>query len=204
MKNGSIKLWIVVGLGNPGIKYSATRHNIGFMVLDRLSETHRIPLAIKENYSFGRGTIEDATIILLKPLTYMNLSGTAVRKVLKKFSQIRECQVGNIIVVHDDLDLEAGIVKIRKTGSSGGHKGIDSIIQEIGTKEFIRVKIGIGRESEIPVEEYVLRRFKSSEKKLIEDGIIKAMSAVESIVTEGVEKAMNTFNRTIKKEILQP
>jgi PTH1 family peptidyl-tRNA hydrolase len=197
-------VWIITGLGNPGDKYSATRHNIGFIVLERLSDAFRIPLAVRDGYSLGKGAINTTQVVLLKPLTYMNLSGVAVRKVLKKFNLIREGEVGNFIVIHDDLDLEPGVVKIRRTGSSGGHKGIESIIRETQTKDFIRIKIGIGRDREMPVEEYVLRRFRSSEKKVIEDGILKAMNAVESIIAGGIEKAMNTCNRTAKKEIPQP
>ncbi len=191
-------MWIITGLGNPGEKYSATRHNVGFMVLERLSDAFRVPLAVRDGYSLGKGSIDATPVVLLKPLTYMNLSGVAVRKVLKKFNLIREGEVGNFIVIHDDLDLEPGVVKIRLAGSSGGHKGIESIIREIGTKKFVRIKIGIGRDREMPVDEYVLRRFKASEKKVIEDGIIKAMDAVESIITGGIEKAMNTCNRTAK------
>jgi PTH1 family peptidyl-tRNA hydrolase len=194
-------LWIITGLGNPGEKYSATRHNIGFIVLERLSDAFRIPLAVRDGYSLGKGTINTTPVVLLKPLTYMNLSGVAVRKVLKKFNLIREGEVGNFIVIHDDLDLEPGVVKLRRTGSSGGHKGIESIIRETGTRDFIRIKIGVGRDREIPVEKYVLRRFRSSEKKVIEDGIMRAMNAVESIITCGIEKAMNSFNRTSKTEI---
>jgi len=196
-------LWIITGLGNPGEKYSATRHNVGFMVIKRLSDTYRIPLAVKEGYSLGKGSIDTTSVVLLQPLSYMNLSGVAVKKVLKKFNLIREGEIGNFIVIHDDLDLEPGVVKIRRAGSSGGHKGIESIIRETGTKDFIRVKIGIGRDREMPVEQYVLRRFKASEKKVIEDGIMKAMNAVESIITGGIEKAMNTCNRTAKAVIPQ-
>jgi PTH1 family peptidyl-tRNA hydrolase len=173
-------------------------------VLERLSDAFRIPLSVRDGYSLGKGAINTTQVVLLKPLTYMNLSGVAVRKVLKKFNLIREGEVGNFIVIHDDLDLEPGVVKIRRTGSSGGHKGIESIIRETQTKDFIRIKIGIGRDREMPVEEYVLRRFRSSEKKMIEDGILKAMNAVESIIAGGIEKAMNTCNRTAKKEIPQP
>ncbi len=196
-------MWIIIGLGNPGEKYSATRHNVGFMVLERLSDAYRIPLALRDSYSLGKGSIDTTPVILLKPLAYMNLSGLAVRKVLKKFNLIQEGEVGNFIVIHDDLDLEPGVVKIRRAGSSGGHKGIESIIRETGTRDFIRIKIGIGRDREMPVDEYVLRRFRASEKKVIEDGIMKAMNAVESIITGGIERAMTTCNRTSKTEISQ-
>jgi peptidyl-tRNA hydrolase, PTH1 family len=196
----SSDLWLIVGLGNPGEKYAATRHNAGFMAVDRFSDEHHIPLTVRDGYFLGKGTIDNTSVVLLKPLTYMNLSGVAVRKVLKKLNLFREGEIANLIVVHDDLDIETGVIKIRRSGSSGGHKGIESIIRETGTKDFIRVKIGIGRDQNMPVDEYVLRRFRPAEKKIIEDGIIRAVSAVESIITCGIEKAMNSSNRTAKRD----
>ncbi len=189
-------MWVIAGLGNPGEKYAATRHNIGFMVLDRLSDKFRVPFTAKDDYSLGKGSIDHVNVILLKPLTYMNLSGAAVRKILKKANLIQDGEITNFIVIHDDLDLETGVVKIRRNGSSGGHKGIESIIRETGSRDFIRVKVGIGRDREIPVEEYVLRRFRPAEKKMVEDGILQAVHAIETILTGGIEKAMNACNRT--------
>jgi PTH1 family peptidyl-tRNA hydrolase len=191
-------MWVIAGLGNPGEKYAATRHNIGFMVLDRLSDKFRVPFTAKDDYSLGKGSIDHVNVILLKPLTYMNLSGAAVRKILKKANLIQDGEITNFIVIHDDLDLETGVVKIRRNGSSGGHKGIESIIRETGSRDFIRVKVGIGRDREIPVEEYVLRRFRPAEKKMVEDGILQAVHAIETILTGGIEKAMNACNRTAK------
>jgi PTH1 family peptidyl-tRNA hydrolase len=194
-------MWVIAGLGNPGEKYSATRHNIGFMVVDRLSEEYRVPFTVKDDYSLGKGAIDHVNVILLKPLTYMNLSGSAVRKILKKTNLLQDGEITNFIVIHDDLDLETGVVKIRRNGSSGGHRGIESIIQETGSRDFIRVKIGIGRDRKIPVEEYVLRRFRAAEKKMVEDGILQAVHAIETILTGGIEKAMNACNRTAKDSV---
>jgi PTH1 family peptidyl-tRNA hydrolase len=194
-------MWVIAGLGNPGEKYSATRHNIGFMVVDRLSEEYRVPFTVKDDYSLGKGAIDHVNVILLKPLTYMNLSGSAVRRILKKTNLLQDGEITNFIVIHDDLDLETGVVKIRRNGSSGGHRGIESIIQETGSRDFIRVKIGIGRDRKIPVEEYVLRRFRAAEKKMVEDGILQAVHAIETILTGGIEKAMNACNRTAKDSI---
>lgn len=193
-------MWIITGLGNPGEKYSATRHNVGFMVLDRLSDEYRIPLAERDGYSLGKGAIDNVPVVLLKPLTYMNLSGVAIKKVLKKFNVVREGEIGDLIVVHDDIDLEPGVVKIRRSGSSGGHRGIESIIRETGSRDFIRIKVGIGRDRDLPVEEYVLRRFRPAERKVIEDAIMKAAQAVETIITGGIEKAMTRYNRTAKTD----
>lgn len=185
-------MWIIAGLGNPGTKYLKTRHNVGFTVIDLLSDDLNIPLVEKELFMYGRGEAEGNAIVLLKPLTFMNRSGIAVKKILKKFNSSPE----KLLVVHDDLDLEAGALKIRKNGSSGGHKGIESIIQEISSREFVRVKLGIGRDNSVPVEKYVLSSFKPFEKERLRDVIIKAEDVVKVIIRDGVEKAMNKFNRS--------
>ncbi|BCB96374.1 peptidyl-tRNA hydrolase [Dissulfurispira thermophila] len=189
-------MWVVVGLGNPGKKYFTTRHNIGFRVIDRLSEKYGIPLEEKDLYMIGKGVMEGINVILLKPLTFMNRSGLAVKKILKKANISADNLMNRLIVVHDDLDIDVGIIKIRRGGSSGGHRGIESIIQELGTKDFVRIKIGIGRDKTIPVEEYVLQGFKSYEKNLVEDVIILTSHAVTAVVTEGIDKAMNKYNRS--------
>ncbi len=192
-------MWIIVGLGNPGAKYYDTRHNIGFRVIDLLSERYSIALKEKDMYLAGKGAIEGVYVTLLKPLTFMNKSGIAVKKILKKTSQISNDLdlTDRLIVIHDDLDLDLGILKIRRNGSSGGHRGIESIIYELGTKDFLRIKIGIGRDRTIPVEEYVLQNFRPQEKRVIKDVIMYAALAVTSIVTEGVDKAMNKYNRSL-------
>ena len=192
-------MWLIVGLGNPGNKYARTRHNIGFSVVDRLSGEYNIPLQEKDAYVIGKGAIEGNQIVLLKPLAFMNRSGLAVKKILKKST----IQPNELIVIHDDLDLEPGMLKIRKNGSSGGHRGVESIIQEIGTKDFIRVKVGIGRDDDMPVEQYVLSNFRPAEKNIVKDAIIRTVQAVAAITTEGVERAMNRFNRPSQKKDLQ-
>jgi peptidyl-tRNA hydrolase, PTH1 family len=192
--------WLIVGLGNPGEKYASTRHNIGFMLLDRLSERLRIPFRTKDESSVAKGLFAGREVILLKPLTYMNLSGRAVRKLLVKSSLLHDGEIHNLIVAHDDLDLSPGALKIRRGGSSGGHKGIESIINEAGNNDFIRIKIGIGRDSLIPAEDYVLRRFNPDQKRLIADALADAEGAVEMILEYGVEKAMNKYNRTVRTD----
>jgi PTH1 family peptidyl-tRNA hydrolase len=190
-------MWVIAGLGNPGNKYVGTRHNIGFKVIDRISEEYNIRLEEKDIYIIGKGAIEGVDVILLKPITFMNRSGLAVKKVVKEANIFPDKISNSLIVVHDDLDINVGNIKIRRNGASGGHRGVESIIQELGAKDFIRVKVGIGRDKDIATEEYVLTNFKPSEKNLIKDVIINTSHAVACIVTEGVDKAMNKYNRIV-------
>jgi PTH1 family peptidyl-tRNA hydrolase len=183
-------LWLVVGLGNPGRRYARTRHNVGFLVLDEFAAITRLEFKEKADYLICNGSLEGEKIALMKPLTFMNRSGGAVRKAAEKFGIPPE----RIIVVHDDLDLAAGRLKIRKKGSSGGHKGVESVIQNIGANNFIRVKIGIGRDGLTPVEDYVLSKFGRDELPRVREAVASAVDAIRSIITEGVEKAMNSFN----------
>lgn len=183
-------MWAIIGLGNYGSKYSKTRHNLGFIVLEAVAESFDITLQEKKAYIAGRGSMAGHDVLLIEPLTFMNLSGIAVKDVLRKFNVTAE----NLIVIHDDLDMDTGKLKIRKNGSSGGHRGVESIIQSIGTKEFIRVKIGIGREHGISPETYVLKKFRKDELPIIKDAIQRAADAVAAIVSGGAAKAMNKFN----------
>jgi len=183
-------MWVIAGLGNPGRKYSRTRHNIGFMAVEEIAQRNGIEFTERKEYGIGRGSIEGHNVVLIEPLLYMNRSGPVVNAILKKFA----VQSDNLIVIHDDLDMETGKLRIRKIGSSGGHKGVESIIQNIGAKDFIRVKIGIGRESGILVEDYVLSKFTRQEISAIKETIGKTADAVHAIIADGVDKAMNTFN----------
>ena len=183
-------MWLVAGLGNPGDAYTDTRHNIGFAVIDALAARYAISLKQKtSNYKFGRGFIEDQKAVLIKPLTFMNRSGIAVRDALFKFDDIE-----NFLVVHDDLDLDPGIIRIRKTGSAGGHNGIQSIIDFLNSKDFIRIKIGIGRSERIYPEKYVLRPFNKKEKPLIDEAVETAADAIQEILARGVSSAQNKFH----------
>jgi len=183
-------MWVIAGLGNPGRKYSRTRHNVGFMVVEEFAKRFEIDFKDRDKYRIGRGSIEGSAVILLEPLLYMNRSGTAVREVLKKFNVPPE----NLMVIHDDLDMEKGRLRIRETGSSGGHKGVQSIIQDIGTRDFVRLKVGIGREEGLPAEEFVLRKFGRQEVNIMKDTIQEATEAIRSIIVGGADKAMNKFN----------
>jgi PTH1 family peptidyl-tRNA hydrolase len=183
-------LWIIVGLGNPGSKYVRTRHNIGFAVLDQFAGDHNLEFKEKTDLRICSGSIGTDKIVLMEPLTFMNRSGTPVKKVMDKYPVTPD----NLIVVQDDLDIEPGRLKIRKKGSAGGHNGIASIIQTIGTNEFIRVKIGIGREPGMPTDGYVLSKFKKEEQPLIKEAVTTAVDAIHCIITEGIDRAMNRFN----------
>jgi PTH1 family peptidyl-tRNA hydrolase len=183
-------LWAIIGLGNYGSKYSKTRHNLGFMVIEVIAGNFDIDFHEKKDYLIGKGSIGGHDVLLIEPLTFMNLSGNAVKNILRKFNVTSE----NLIIIHDDLDMDAGKLKIRKNGSSGGHRGVESIIQSIGTKEFIRVKIGIGREHGISPETYVLKKFRKDELPIIKDAVERAADAVTAIISTGIAKAMNKFN----------
>ena len=183
-------MWLIAGLGNPGSRYEKTRHNMGFLVVEEFLRRQQLEFKEKEDYRISKGSLGDEKIILLEPLTFMNRSGIAVRKIMQKSNVFPE----TLIVVHDDLDLETGSLKIRKKGSSGGHKGVESIIQNIGTQEFVRVKIGIGRDPFVPTEKYVLSKFRKEEIQVIKETIQRAAESVQSIISDGVERAMNRFN----------
>jgi len=184
-------MWLVAGLGNPGDEYAGTRHNIGFMVVDALAA--RFAISVKQktsNFLFGRGVIEDSKAVLIKPLTFMNRSGLAVREALLKFDEIE-----NVLVVHDDLDLDTGVIRIRKTGSSGGHNGVQSIIDSLNSRDFLRLKIGISRSERMLPERYVLRAFSKLERPIIDEAVENAVDAVRIIISEGIAPAQGRFHK---------
>jgi PTH1 family peptidyl-tRNA hydrolase len=161
------------------------------MALDGIALKSEIKLKRRLKYKAGKGSVEDVPVVLAEPLTFMNLSGIALREILRRYGLSPE----NLIVIHDDIDMRTGRVKIKMGGSSGGHKGIQSIIRETGTGDFVRLKIGIGREEDVPVEEYVLSSFGTEEAPAVREAIARAAEAVSAILTEGVDSAMNRFNR---------
>lgn len=186
-------MYLIVGLGNPGKEYEKTRHNAGFWAIDRIVEEFEFP-ALKEKRefegSFSKGTIQDEGAILLKPHTYMNLSGRSVQKVAHYY----QVEPQNIIVIHDDIDLALGKIRIRKDGSSGGHNGIKSVMSVLG-EHFIRIKIGAGTERDrSQTVDYVLSGFNKEEAKIIQEIIQTLPDIISCIIQEGVEKAQNKFN----------
>lgn len=187
---------LIIGLGNPGVKYQFTRHNIGFLVLDALASDLNITANSKGfNSIFGKGKIGDTPVLLAKPQAYMNLSGTAVRNLVEYFKY----DVGDIIIIHDDLDLPFNTIRIKAGGGSGGHKGLISIIELLGSADFIRVRLGIGKPDDKElVESYVLQRFTEDELNLLPDIIAKACDAVTTIITSGIQHAMNKYHSVLE------
>ena len=191
-------MYLIVGLGNPGRLYEATRHNMGFDTVDCLIEKHNVPQGgVKFNAMYGKGIIGGDKAILMKPLSFMNLSGGPVRDMVNFFKIDPEKE---LIVISDDIDLEPGQLRIRKQGSAGGHNGLKDIIQKLGTQNFVRIKIGVGAKPQgWDLADHVLSRFPDSERKLVDEAIREAADAVEKIIAQGPDAAMNEYNR--KKKI---
>ena len=182
---------IVVGLGNPGPEYRNTRHNIGFRVLEQLAARHRVERQeSKYDSIIAEIRIKGERILLVKPLTYMNLSGRSVQPLV----HWHKLDLADLMVIYDDMDLPVGSLRIRANGGSGGHKGMKSIIGRLNTEEFSRVRIGIGRPDQHDPTDWVLGRFSGTEKELIESTVNKAADAVETWITKGLSEAMNAYN----------
>lgn len=192
-------MYLIVGLGNPGKQYEATRHNMGFDTVDILVEKHHIPQSgVKFNAMYGKGSIGGEKVIVMKPLSFMNLSGGPVRDMANYFKIDPETQ---LIIIQDDIDLEPGQLRIRKQGSAGGHNGLKDIIQKLGTEKFLRVKIGVGAKPKgWDLADHVLGHFSSSDRKIVDEAIEDAADAVEKIITEGPDAAMNAYNRKNKEK----
>ncbi|MBQ3406079.1 MAG: aminoacyl-tRNA hydrolase [Lachnospiraceae bacterium] len=186
-------MYIIVGLGNPGKKYEGTRHNMGFDVIDRLVYKNNIPCSGSKFHSmYGTGMIGTEKVVLAKPLTYMNLSGTAVRELIDFYKIDPESE---LIVISDDIDLEPGRIRIRKQGSAGGQNGLRHIVQCLGTQKFIRIRVGTGGKPEgWELADWVLSRFTMDDRALVDDAIVRAADAVTAICTDGIDKAMNIYN----------
>ncbi len=189
-------MYFVVGLGNPGNRYQFTRHNIGFMVLEKLAQELDIDLKQRSfDAVWGKGKINSTNILLAMPQTYMNLSGTAVRQLVAFF----KADVSNLIVIHDDLDLPFGTIRLKTGGGNAGHKGLASITENLGSSDFMRVRIGIGRPSDKSrIEGYVLEPFKSDEElSMLPEIIQTASEASAEIVLSGTEKATAKCQKNI-------
>jgi len=184
-------VYLIVGLGNPGKRYEPTRHNIGFMVLEKLAAQLEIDIKQKSfNALWGKGAIAGNNVLLAQPQTFMNLSGTAVRQLQSFF----KTDISNLVVIHDDLDLPFGAIRLKAGGGTAGHKGLASIESELGTAGFIRVRLGIGKPvDKSRIESYVLEPFRKEERELLPDVIDRAADASAEIVLNGLQKAISKY-----------
>lgn len=183
---------LVAGLGNPGNAYHDTRHNAGFLVVDRLAEAFSIALDRRKfDVVMGRGRIENREVILAKPLAYMNRSGPPIQR-LAAYFRISD---GEMLVVHDDIDLAFGRIKIKDKGGHGGHNGLKSLINTFGGGNFARLRIGIGRSEDATVIDHVLGRFDAAESRIMDRIVAKACDAVVTIIGKGLQEGMNAFNQ---------
>ena len=185
-------MYLIVGLGNPEKEYAGTRHNMGFDVINELSKEYNISVE-KSKFKglYGSGTIGLEKVILLKPQTFMNLSGESVREIMDFYKISTE----ELIIIYDDIDIDSGSIRIRKSGSAGTHNGMKSVIQHLNTTEFCRIRVGIGSPNEnINMINYVIGKISKEEHAILEKGILKAKEAVVHIIKNDIDKAMNKYN----------
>ena len=190
-------MYIIAGLGNPTLQYEGTRHNVGFDVIDTLADKYNISVDARKSRAFiGKGMIEGQKVILVKPQTYMNLSGESIRGLVDYYKIDVEHE---LLVIYDDISLDVGQLRIRKKGSAGGHNGIKNIIANLGTQNFPRIKVGVGEKpKKYDLADYVLSHFSKAERELMEEGYQKAVKAVEILLDGEMEAAMNEYNRKVK------
>jgi len=190
---------LIVGLGNPGIEYQFTPHNLGFLTIDRIANDQGVEVRNRQCRAVtARTTIGSEQVLLAKPETYMNLSGLAVRELVARYEIQPET---DLIVIYDELDLPLGTIRIRQRGSSAGHNGVESVIGALGTQEFLRIRLGIAPERKISDGvKYVLTPFRKAQLKVVDEVLDHAAEAVKVVLTEGPGPAMNRFNRKNKEE----
>ncbi len=188
------KMYLIVGLGNPGRKYEGTKHNMGFDTIDELVDQFKIPSAgIDRKGMYGKGMIAGQKVLLMKPMTYMNLSGEAVRAFVDFYKIDPEQE---LLVIYDDISLAPGNIRIRKKGSAGGHNGMKSIIQHLGTENFPRIRVGVGEKpSAWDLADYVMSPFSKEERVKVDEAIRDAAAAVELFLQDDLQGAMNRFNK---------
>ena len=190
-------MYIIAGLGNPGKKYENTRHNMGFIAIDLLADAYDIKVdKLKFKSLVGEGRIAGQRVLLMKPQTYMNLSGEALREAVNFYKIDPE----ELIVIYDDIDIPTGTFRIRKKGSAGTHNGMRSVVYQLQTDQFPRIRVGIGSEKKVDLINYVTGGVTKGEKELLEGALVKAADAAAAIVEKGIDKAMNEYNVRPKKE----
>ena len=192
-------MFVIAGLGNFGKEYENTRHNVGFDVIDELSEEENIGVLEKKHKAIvGKGIVAGEKCILAKPLTYMNLSGESIGEMVNYY---KVDETTELIVISDDISLEAGQIRIRKSGSAGGHNGLKNIIAHLGHEKFIRIRVGVGEKPKgWDLADYVLGHFSGNERKLMEETYSMAAEAIRTIISDGPDAAMNQFNGRKKTE----
>lgn len=182
---------IIIGLGNPGKAYANNRHNVGFQCLDYFALLHHIPVKErKRRVRLGMGQVAGIPVVLAKPRTFMNMSGEAVGWLVRQFG----VTLDDLLVIYDDLDLPLGKIRIRRRGGSAGHKGVESIITSLGSQDFPRIRVGIGRPDDGDEVSYVLSDFTAQEKRPLAEAVATVADAIYCILTEGIEVAMNRYN----------
>lgn len=191
-KSGGVD-WLLVCLGNPGDQYENTRHNVGFMVADELGERHNVPIQrLKFRAITNTITVGDEKVLLMKPVTYMNLSGEAVHEAAAFYKIPPE----RVLVISDEVSLAPGKIRVRRSGSAGGHNGLKNIIAHLGTDQFPRIRLGVGQKPhpDYDMADWVLGKFQGEDKKAVEEAVKRAADAAECLIREGVDKAMNRYN----------
>lgn len=196
-------MFIIAGLGNPTLQYRGTRHNVGFDVIDTLADKYNIAVETRKSRALiGKGIIAGQKVLLVKPQTYMNLSGESIGELVSYYKVDEEQE---LLVIYDDVSLDVGQLRIRRKGSAGGHNGIKDIIRHLGTDVFPRIRIGVGEKPKgYDLADYVLGHFSREEREMMEEGYQKAAEAVEMILAGELDEAMNVFNRKAKpKEAIE-
>lgn len=192
-------MYLIVGLGNPTKQYDNTRHNVGFEVIDALAEEYNIKVGEKKHKALiGKGTINGCKVVLAKPQTYMNLSGESIAELVRYYKLQPET---DIIVIFDDISFVPGNLRIRKSGSAGGHNGVKSIIKCLGTQDFMRIKMGVGEKPKnIDLADYVLGHFSRAEREALASGIARSKDAIKLMLQGEVDRAMNEFNKKVAEQ----
>lgn len=193
VQKAEVNMYIIAGLGNPDRKYVNTRHNIGFEVIDAIAEKNDIVLGEKKHKAvIGKGMVAGQKVILVKPVTYMNLSGESIRSVIDFYKADEKSE---LIVISDDISLDVGQIRIRKRGSAGGHNGLKNIILHLGHDSFIRVRMGVGdKPPKLDLADYVLGHFLPEEREAVGESVRNAALAIETVIAEGPDSAMNKYN----------
>lgn len=190
-------MYVIAGLGNPGAQYENTKHNIGFITVDYLAQKHQIKIKkLKHKALVGEGNISGQKVLLVKPQTFMNLSGNSIREIVAYYKISME----ELLIIYDDIDIPMGSLRIRKKGSAGTHNGMRSIVYDLQSDQFPRIRIGIGGERKGDLADYVIGGFQKSQIPIMEEAVRQAAAAVECMMENGMDAAMGEYNKKVKAE----